>query len=85
MESFNREKKPEHCYIRVVSTIACIKKVDSVDQDQTARSVQSDLDLHCTHKQYNLVTAPQVLSILRKKTNVDLLPRRHVLGELDSC
>ena len=23
--------------------------VDSVDQDQTAHSVQSDLDLHCPH------------------------------------
>ena len=49
------EKKPKYCYFKIVSTIACNNIADSADQDQTARSVQSDLDLHCTQKQFNLV------------------------------
>ena len=44
-----------YCYLKIVLTIACYNVADSADQDQTARSVQSDLDLHCPQKQLNMV------------------------------
>ena len=41
----------------MVLTTTCNSLADSADQDQTARSVQPDLDLHCPQKQLNLVPA----------------------------
>ena len=38
-------------------TIVCDNLAGGTDQDQTAPSVQSDLDLHCPQKQLNLVPA----------------------------
>ena len=49
--------KPKCYYFKIVLTKACNNLGDSADQDQTARSVQSDLDLHCPQKQLNLVQA----------------------------
>ena len=42
---------------RFFFTVACDNLADSADQDQTARFVQSDVDLHCPQKQLNLVPA----------------------------
>ena len=41
---------------------------DNVDQDQTARSVQSDLDLHCPHNVTELLSAASGTS---KSFNMD--------------
>ena len=37
--------------------------MDSVDQDQTAQNVQSDLDLHCPQKLFVLSTVVNELMI----------------------
>ena len=50
LNTFNYKNKPKYCYFKIVLTIACDNLADNADQDQTARSVQSDLDLHCSQK-----------------------------------
>ena len=50
-ECFRLEKKAKYCYFEIVLTIACGNLADSANQDQTACSVQSDLDLHFQQKQ----------------------------------
>ena len=39
----------KNCSMYVLST-ACNNLVDGADQDQTARFMESDLDLHCPQK-----------------------------------
>ena len=56
-ELFDKKEKPEYCYLKIVITIARNNVADRAGQDQTARYVQSDLDLHCPQKQLNLVPA----------------------------
>ena len=54
---FNKEKKPKYCHFKILITEAYNNLADSADQGQTARSVQSDLDLHGPQKQPNLAPA----------------------------
>ena len=67
-ELFNKKRKPKCCYLTTVVTIACNNLANSADQDQTARSVQSGLDLHCPQKQLNLVRALQGLNKVKQTT-----------------
>ena len=52
---------PKYCRFKIVSTIACNKVAESVHQDQTSCSVQSDLVLYRLQNQVNLVPALQGL------------------------
>ena len=51
-QRFQLEKEAQifKCYFKIVLTIVCNNLADSADHDQTARSMQSDLDLHCPQK-----------------------------------
>ena len=52
-----RKRSPNIVISRLFLSVAYNNLADRADQDQTACSVQSDLDLHCPQKQLNLVPA----------------------------
>ena len=54
----------------MVLTKACNNLADSADEDQTAHSLQSDLDQHCVLRQLNLVPALQGLKLWLQRNRI---------------